>query len=140
MLVSGVQHRDLTLSYNTRCSSQQVHSLIPIIYFTHPPHTFLLIAITLFSTVRSVLSLFFPLFVLFLKLHILKVYKCWLLLFLLNKNIHFIGIHNSFFDSVLMSSSFACHYLIFLPFPCQYEWAFCTLTLSSSPHLHANNL
>ena len=37
ILVSGVRYSDSTLPYNNQCSSQQVHSSIPITYFTHPP-------------------------------------------------------------------------------------------------------
>jgi len=83
-LFSGVQHSDSTVPYNTQYSSQQVHSFIPITYFNHPPPTFLLVTISLFSIVESVsyfLSLFFPLrsFVLFLKFHIwMKPYGIFL--------------------------------------------------------------
>ena len=64
-----IQH----LTYNTLCSSQQMHSLIPITYFTHP-HTHLPSGNYQFSRVKSLflglLCSFFSLLVLFLKFHI----------------------------------------------------------------------
>ena len=53
ILVSGVEFRDLSLAYNTRCSSQQVPSLIPITIQHIPLPTTSPATLSLFSIVKS---------------------------------------------------------------------------------------
>ena len=54
ILVSSVEYSDSTVPYHAWCSSLQVNSLVPITYLTNPP-TSLLVTISLFSTVKSLL-------------------------------------------------------------------------------------
>jgi len=74
ILVSGVQYSDPTLPYNTWCSSQQVHPLIPITHLTHPPtHC----PFSLFFIVKSLFLGLFPSLPLFSLSHLF----CWFYVF-----------------------------------------------------------
>ena len=72
-MVSGVQFSDLSLTYNTQCSSQQVSSLMSITHLVHPPQPNTPPAtISLFSVSKSLLR--------FASLSLLTLFCCFLVI------------------------------------------------------------